>query len=108
MRIGSSTRRFASRCVQNAQPSQTRAAQKSRLSTVRVNAVEWKTVESDPTMTSLLAADGDRETRAVPIVSESHAEPFVNGPVTVVYRAYEDGVLVATGRLTVDDVPGVG
>jgi hypothetical protein len=32
----------------------------------------------------------------------------LNGPVTVVYRAYEDGVLVATGRLTLDDVPAVG
>ena len=32
----------------------------------------------------------------------------MNGPVTVVYRAYEDGVLVATGRLTLDAIPAVG
>lgn len=30
------------------------------------------------------------------------------GPVTCVYRAYEDGELVATGRLTLDKLPGVG
>jgi hypothetical protein len=30
------------------------------------------------------------------------------GPVTCVYRAYEDGDLVATGRLTLDGLPNVG
>jgi hypothetical protein len=29
-------------------------------------------------------------------------------PVTCVYRAYEDGALVATGRLTLDGLPDVG
>lgn len=28
--------------------------------------------------------------------------------VTCVYRAYEDGKLVATGRLTLDRLPGAG
>ena len=28
--------------------------------------------------------------------------------VTCVYQAYEDDELVATGRLTLDDLPGVG
>jgi hypothetical protein len=28
--------------------------------------------------------------------------------VTCVYRAYEDGELVATGRLTLEALPGVG
>jgi hypothetical protein len=32
----------------------------------------------------------------------------VNGPVTCVYRAYEGGELVATGRLTFDSLPSVG
>jgi hypothetical protein len=32
----------------------------------------------------------------------------VNGPVTCVYRAYEDGALVATGRLMLDAIPSVG
>ena len=32
----------------------------------------------------------------------------MNGPVTVVYRAYENGKLVATGRLTLDALPEVG
>jgi hypothetical protein len=30
------------------------------------------------------------------------------GPVTCIYRAYEDGDLVATGRLTLDGLPNVG
>jgi hypothetical protein len=30
------------------------------------------------------------------------------GPVTVVYRAYEGGELVATGRLILDALPSVG
>jgi hypothetical protein len=30
------------------------------------------------------------------------------GPVTCIYRAYEDGDLVATGRLTLDGLPEVG
>ena len=34
--------------------------------------------------------------------------PGVNGPVTCVYRAYENGELVATGRLTLDAIPSVG
>jgi hypothetical protein len=29
-------------------------------------------------------------------------------PVSCVYRAYEDGVLVATGRLMLDGLPSVG
>jgi hypothetical protein len=32
----------------------------------------------------------------------------MNAPVTVVYRAYEAGKLVATGRLTLDALPAVG
>ena len=32
----------------------------------------------------------------------------VNGPVSCIYRAYEDGELVATGRLTLDLIPSVG
>jgi hypothetical protein len=30
------------------------------------------------------------------------------GPVTCVYRAYENGDVVATGRLTLDDLPTAG
>jgi hypothetical protein len=33
---------------------------------------------------------------------------MTEGPVTCVYRAYEDGQVVATGRLTFDDLPQVG
>jgi hypothetical protein len=32
----------------------------------------------------------------------------MSGPVTCVYRAYEHGELVATGRLTFDSIPSVG
>ena len=32
----------------------------------------------------------------------------MNAPVTCVYRAFEDGELVATGRLTLDSLPSVG
>ena len=32
----------------------------------------------------------------------------MNGPVTCVYQAYEHDELVATGRLTLDHLPGVG
>jgi hypothetical protein len=32
----------------------------------------------------------------------------MNGPLTCVYRAYEDGEVVATGRLTLDALPSVG
>lgn len=32
----------------------------------------------------------------------------MNGPVAFVYRAYEDGQLVATGRLMLDGIPAVG
>jgi hypothetical protein len=32
----------------------------------------------------------------------------VNAPVTCVYRAYENGDVVATGRLTLDAIPTVG
>jgi hypothetical protein len=32
----------------------------------------------------------------------------VNGLVTCVYRAYEDGQLVATGRFTLELIPSVG
>jgi hypothetical protein len=31
-----------------------------------------------------------------------------NGPVSCVYRAYEGGVLVATGRLVLDALPEAG
>jgi hypothetical protein len=31
-----------------------------------------------------------------------------DGPVTCVYRAYENGELVATGRLMLDGLPSVG
>ena len=33
---------------------------------------------------------------------------MTSGPVTCVYRAYEGGELVATGRLILDDLPSVG
>jgi hypothetical protein len=33
---------------------------------------------------------------------------MTGGPVTCVYRAYEEGRVVATGRLTLDDLPQVG
>jgi hypothetical protein len=32
---------------------------------------------------------------------------MTSGPVTCVYHAYEDGELVATGRLILDDLPSV-
>ena len=32
----------------------------------------------------------------------------MNGSVTCVYRAYENGELVATGRLTLEEIPSVG
>jgi len=32
---------------------------------------------------------------------------MTSGPVTCVYRAYEDGELVATGRLVLDELPSV-
>jgi hypothetical protein len=32
----------------------------------------------------------------------------MNAPVTCVYRAYENGDVVATGRLTLDAIPTVG
>jgi len=32
----------------------------------------------------------------------------VSGSVTCVYQAYENDELVATGRLTLDDLPGIG
>jgi hypothetical protein len=32
----------------------------------------------------------------------------MNGPLSLVYRAYESGALVATGRLTLEAQPGVG
>ena len=32
----------------------------------------------------------------------------MNGPVTAVYHAYENGDLVATGRLTLDALPSIG
>ena len=32
----------------------------------------------------------------------------MTGPVTFVYRAYEKGELVATGRLLLDGMPAVG
>ena len=33
---------------------------------------------------------------------------MTTGPVTCVYRAYEHGELVATGRLMLDGLPSVG
>lgn len=33
---------------------------------------------------------------------------MIGGQVTCVYRAYEDGELVVTGRLTLDGMPAVG
>jgi hypothetical protein len=33
---------------------------------------------------------------------------MAEGPVTCVYHAYENDELVATGRLTLDGLPGVG
>jgi hypothetical protein len=32
----------------------------------------------------------------------------MGGPVTCVYHAYEEGELIATGRLTLDGLPEVG
>ena len=74
-----------------------------------------KTVESDAGHpTSLFAADGGEETRPVPIVSgpacgattrSLRRAPARDGPVTCVYRAYEDDELVATGRLMLDGIP---
>jgi hypothetical protein len=32
----------------------------------------------------------------------------VGGPLTCIYRAYERGELVLTGRLTLDDLPAAG
>ena len=34
--------------------------------------------------------------------------PMIAGPVTCVYQAYEEGALVATGRLTLDELPREG
>lgn len=33
---------------------------------------------------------------------------MIGGHITCVYRAYEDGELVVTGRLTLDGMPAVG
>ena len=33
---------------------------------------------------------------------------MIGGQITCVYRAYEGGELVVTGRLTLDDLPNVG
>ena len=33
---------------------------------------------------------------------------MIGGQITCIYRAYEDGELVVTGRLTLDDLPDVG
>ncbi|HEY0345820.1 MAG TPA: hypothetical protein VGC59_14290 [Solirubrobacteraceae bacterium] len=33
---------------------------------------------------------------------------MIGGQVTCIYRAYEDGELVVTGRLTLEGLPGVG
>lgn len=33
---------------------------------------------------------------------------MIGGQVTCIYRAYEDGELVVTGRLTLDGLPNVG
>jgi hypothetical protein len=34
--------------------------------------------------------------------------PMIGGQITCIYRAYEDGELVVTGRLTLDGLPSVG
>jgi hypothetical protein len=33
---------------------------------------------------------------------------MIGGQVTCIYRAYEKGELLVTGRLTLDDLPNVG
>ncbi len=33
---------------------------------------------------------------------------MIGGQITCIYRAYEDGALVVTGRLTLDDLPDIG
>lgn len=33
---------------------------------------------------------------------------MIGGQITCIYRAYENGELVVTGRLTLDDLPEVG
>lgn len=33
---------------------------------------------------------------------------MIGGQITCVYRVYEDGALVVTGRLTLDGMPAVG
>jgi hypothetical protein len=33
---------------------------------------------------------------------------MIGGQITCIYRAYEDGQLVVTGRLTLDGLPSVG
>jgi hypothetical protein len=33
---------------------------------------------------------------------------MIGGQITCIYRAYEDGELVVTGRLTLEGLPGVG
>jgi hypothetical protein len=33
---------------------------------------------------------------------------MISGQITCIYRAYEDGELVVTGRLTLEDLPNVG
>lgn len=33
---------------------------------------------------------------------------MIGGQITCIYRAYEDGRLVVTGRLTLDGLPSVG
>jgi hypothetical protein len=33
---------------------------------------------------------------------------MIGGQVTCIYRAYEDGELVVTGRMTLDGLPNVG
>jgi hypothetical protein len=36
------------------------------------------------------------------------SEAMIGGQITCIYRAYEDGELVVTGRLTLDNLPAVG
>jgi hypothetical protein len=33
---------------------------------------------------------------------------MIGGQITCIYRAYEDGELVVTGRLTLEDLPNIG
>ena len=36
------------------------------------------------------------------------SRPMIGGQVTCIYRAFEDGELVVTGRMTLESLPDVG